>query len=141
MEKSIKDYLHFYLGQKCKGNEGTMIYTLATVHKYGQGSVLIDEYGNVCVGIEFKPILRPLSSMTEVEAKDLAHTYTGLKITYVRIQDGQVIFNYLEGDQVHENVLDVEIVNPDSFRYLLSKGFDLFGLIHDELAIDKTKQS
>lgn len=29
-------------------------------------------------------------------------------------------------------------LNPEQFRYLLSRGFDLFGLIEDGLAIDKT---
>lgn len=139
MEKNIKDYLHLYLGQRVEvmpAQSKSYSGQLQQIDINGY-CILADEsitrhaYFQYC-----KLILRPLNSMTEEEAKDLAHIYTGLKITYVRITDGQVIFNYLEGDQVHENVLDVEIVNPDSFRYLLSKGFDLFGLIDAGLAIE-----
>ena len=75
---------------------------------------------------QIKPILRKLSSMTESEAKELAHIYTGDTITYTRIHEGQIIFNYLVGDQVEENVFDIDIVNADCFTWLLSKGFWLF---------------
>lgn len=92
---------------------------------------------SVCDSVEgVKLILRPLSSMTEDEAWELAEIYTGEKITYVRIGSGQIIFNYLEGTEVQENCFDILSVSPNSFLYLLSKSFDLFGLIESGLAVE-----
>lgn len=61
---------------------------------------------------EFKLILRPLSSMTEDEKDSLIQMYVNTP----------------------DNLASAERV-----RYLLSKHFDLFGLIEAGLAIDATK--
>jgi hypothetical protein len=85
----------------------------------------------------FKPILRPLSSMTEQEATELAtiHKYDipedeGVREELIDIytfDDGvlRIGTTYLPGKMFIEGL-----------RYLLSRGFDLFSLIENNLAID-----
>jgi|SRR3989304_6284503 len=114
MKKEISDYLHFYINS-CE-------------YKVSSEDI-----------INIKLILRPLSDMTEEEAKELAAIYTGYRITYAKIKDGQIIFNYLVGDQVDENVMDLGYMNGECFVHLLSKGFDIFNLIPEGIALNKTK--
>jgi len=64
-----------------------------------------------------KPILRPLSDMTEDEANN-------------EVWETVPEYNDFKGLVCH--------VSP-AFRYLLSRHFDLFGWIEKGLAIDKTK--
>lgn len=67
-----------------------------------------------CNALSLKLILRPLSDMTEEEM--------------------------IEVDVDVPNILsEYEKLRPTAFSFLLSKGFDLFGLIDAGLAIDKTK--
>jgi hypothetical protein len=65
-----------------------------------------------------KPILRPLSDMTEEESKEIG--FWGVW--------HDVEFNALAWDDVHWS--------PEDFRILLSHHFDLFNLIPEGLAID-----
>lgn len=79
-------------------------------------------------GSYFKPILRPLSDMSEEEENDIAVDMFGDWHKHVTnaIKSGKkYVFDYR--------------VYPDLFLYLLSKHFDLFGLIESGEAIDKTK--
>ena len=122
--KDIKDYLHLYLGcevltndhelgrnKKQRGRTGTFV-GFADYHR-------MDCRLNFRAGPEgrcniylLKPILRPLSDMTLEERKE----------SY-RLKD------------------DLGIGTVELFRWLLSKGFDLFGLIEAGLAIDKTNST
>jgi hypothetical protein len=102
MEKDIKDYLHLYLGCECLGNNGKP-YTLKPSHFPSNWKEGINGH---------KPILRPLSDMTEEEKKD-----------------------YNNRKQRKGHMAQVHAYNT---LWLLSKHFDLFGLITDGLAIDKT---
>lgn len=141
--KKIEDYLHLYLGCEClwedkEGDTG--------------GRTELDHYslsGFYEGDIKIKPLLRPLSDMTEEEAryifkyyfeKDYTEDWTGdtgsayfnpkritpTKYHALRIIDGA---DYETGD-----FMKVIGLVP----YLLSKHFDLFGLIESGLAIDKT---
>lgn len=118
MTKDIKDYLHLYLNQvdviiDSVTDAFKPHFGHAPGHKTQLGPmlwVMVFE-GHVTV----KPILRPLSSMTEAENKrwkaKMHKQYSG----------GAGHTGYLE--------------NPESFRYLLSIGIDLFGLIDSGLAV------
>jgi hypothetical protein len=114
MEKKIQDYLHLYIGQ----------YAIHYA-EFGEQRIYISGF-NVQTGMisniageetlkisEVKLILRPLSSMTEEERREL----------------------------VMQSVLPCEDrdVLEDALRtkYLLSKSFDLFGLIESNLAVEK----
>lgn len=111
MEKKIKDYLHLYLG--CDA----MIYN--------DKSFIMDKVTSSSLNIEdgsvtkIKPILRPLSDMTEQESYELCW----------------------QKNQNHMKLnwsLNESAIHPNEFLYLLKQGFDLFGLIESGLAIDKT---
>jgi hypothetical protein len=106
--------LAIYLGAQCE-----VAYTPGGFEYYDNGGIylisggLINEYGKGAAAV--KPILRPLSDMTEPE---------GIEVQYMVDQMG-VGYNATHGAQIT--------------RYLLSRHFDLFGWIEAGLAIDKTK--
>lgn len=135
--KDIKDYLHLYLGcefvSKWPGWQAENDPFILCPADLERGKF---EY--------IKPILRPLSSMTEEETEQylrLKHNaYSG---EYeIKISDAGFwwLFKGISTDQKFKffgEILDES--NAEQFQYLLSKSFDLFGLIEDGLAIDKTK--
>lgn len=132
MEKRIEDYLHLYLGCSVmverKGND-----TNNTVNK----TVLAGPYKLVAVGISdnkrvlkldgynpvatdtIKPVLRPLSDMTEDEA---------IEFGWMRL------FTL-------EHFIDKKLYQPDFFAHLLARHFDLLNLIEEDLAVDVTKMN
>lgn len=115
-EKKIEDYLHLYLGCECQTPEGVM--KLNAVY-HDSNPVFYDSVNDFAFS-EIKLILRPLSSMTEVEQNEIG-LYGG----------GGNKFCDWKGTPVNG-------FSPDTFRLLLSKSFDLFGLIESGLAIDAT---
>jgi hypothetical protein len=74
---------------------------------------------------EVKPILRPLSSLTEEEAQEIG-----------RIGDWRFPFDCLD---LECSLMDIVKEYALVWRYLLSIGIDIFGWIESGLAIDKTK--
>jgi hypothetical protein len=119
--KDIKDYIHFYIG--CKTNHGTLI-------GIDSGICMVRfECGYLSRGPinEIKPILRKLSSMTEEEQIEVDK----------RGSDGWQLINP-HYDEKRQNIhLGVVHRQAAEVSYLLSRGFDLFGLIDANLAIDK----
>ena len=87
--------------------------------------------------IQVKPILRPLSSMTEKESDEL-EDIIGCNF-YIYISNN--------GIEIEENIIDpwygksvlrMETLNR-IYEWLFSNHFDVFNLIENDLAIDKTK--
>jgi hypothetical protein len=124
---NIKDYLHLYLGCRVRIEEDEVAtgILIGLVERDGYNTehpcrVKIERKGKhslyYCFDYpEIKPILRPLSSMTEDEKKEL--------------------------DAIEKNGSSYPTVAyalAPCFAWLLSKHFDLFGLIDAGLAIDKT---
>ncbi|MEO7044702.1 MAG: hypothetical protein ABI091_05295 [Ferruginibacter sp.] len=126
MKKELKDYLHLYLNSsisvfifpdesitdghldKYRKDYPNGIYNpLLTFNNYKQ--FLNDGY---------KPILRPLSDMTDDEDCERLNFYY---------------------DYDNAKYLDKTIIEAEVTKYLLSKHFDIFGLIEAGLAIDATK--
>lgn len=179
MEKNIRDYLHLYLGCDVEHDTGKWRGCLSSIghhtanifcdylkrnegHKIPEGR----EWGYFDILLErLKPMLRPLSDMTEEEAADvytierdrilhpptddhdisrrtdfgwvvtrLDHTNIGLLIRF----DG-VCYKVI--DEGKKPTIEPAMNQPLIFQYMLSKHFDLFGLIKSGLAIDKTNQS
>lgn len=132
MEKNIKDYLHLYLGHKCKiSNEDDHD---GWKEEITPGVLLRqiddDEYKFI------QPILRPLSELTKEELrewaiicgsdfndKELDKAYEGFE------KQGLNMFVSKEGEGALFFLLT---------KFLLSKGIDIFGLIDSGLAINKT---
>ncbi len=151
MEKKIEDYLHLYLG--CEMERGGIVTgALLQAAKEAAFNAWLD----------FKPILRPLSDMTEEEAADvytierdrILHTPTIDHDLSKRIDFGWVVTRldhmnigllirfdgvcYKVVDEGKRPTIEPAMNQPLIFHYLLSKRFDLFNLIPDGLAIDKT---
>lgn len=117
-KKDRKDYLHLYLGCDIRNNiTGTIVkLNSGWLHELRSNSYELNDW---------KLILRPLSDMTEEEAKD-CHNLT----TIQKSIDGKDVIGYYRENE--------PFLEPIQFAFLLSKHFDLFGLIDAGLAIDKT---
>lgn len=131
MEKRIEDYLHLYLGcsvmveqLKNKSNNTTKIllsgpYKLIAVDLSDNNRVIkLDDYTPVATDT-IKPVLRPLSNMTEDEA---------IEFGWMRL------FTL-------EHFIEKKMYNPDAFAHLLARHFDLLNLIEEGLAVDATKMN
>jgi hypothetical protein len=105
--------------------------------------------------VKVKPILRPLSDMTEEEMKELyfivfrrnfvgnniSHRDIGKELDrYVLWSGLERLFIYANGDIGADCDLSYYPVNqPIVFKWMLSKQFDVFNWIPKGLALDKTK--
>lgn len=113
----LKDVIHFYIGCNLliDGEHGHKLIGVVCdqchlIHyRYNQ-------YGTCSVSV-VKPILRPLSSMVTQEDREAGRIYRNV----IRKRDFYV-------DEAH----------AAKIAYLLSKHFDLFGLIESGQAIDAT---
>ncbi len=155
--KKIENYLHLYLG--C---EVLVTDIDGQTFKDRVESVINDNEGKKFSIYEFgdcpfndheeyyqkvQPILRPLSDMTEEEARGYADCYMNyitddVPVKVVVRETGSVKISI--GNEDHGASLfpaGPHGDKPEAFRFLLSKGFDLFGLIEAGLAIDKTKNN
>jgi hypothetical protein len=123
MKKNIEDYLPYYLGCKIahpKSQNGDT-WTLTV-------SDLTDAAEWLQKG--HRPILRPLSDLTEEEAAEVA--VISYKADAFKVKDTAVMLGrYLVKERKFENAFEVT-------HHLLSKHFDVFELIEAGLAIDKT---
>jgi hypothetical protein len=116
MEKNIKDYLHLYF--KCWG-----LVSNSKSDEYEDGKWVLScgVHEAAMLGLlMFTPILRPLSDMTEEEENMYYSFYH---------------------NPFSKNVRQSILMDSQAIHYLLSKYFDLFGLIEAGLAIDATKQN
>lgn len=151
MSKEIKDYLHLYhpqSGIKLLLNDGRIgTYegvTSSMVVKVLIDGGIIDEYINYV-----KPFLRDLSDMTEEEAKEyfkLPDNVEFLKRKDVsgksacfeyRFKHPNERLNIEDGYFYSEVAIYMTGFKPNEFIFLLSKGFDIFGLIPAGLAIKR----
>lgn len=138
-KKEIKDYLHLYIGCKChlldykNGEPKEFQLTVYNLNYYRDWISYI------------RPILRPLSSMVEGEAKEMAEMRGIKKVHFKRFEfdHGNDRIDVLYFNMQRRNIEWVYIflknLTPDQFRFFLSKSFDQFGLIDAGLAIDSTK--
>ena len=133
MEKKLKDYLHLYLGCDCIADGIT--FKLNGVQLTDTGTLAYDgtmiDFINQCWWVEnadFKMILRSLESMTEEEALECWKLTHRMENELIQINGWQVVDYYRRETNFYEAV---------EFHYLLSKHFDLFGLIDAGIAIEK----
>lgn len=122
---NIQDYLHLYLGCDCMIGDitwkpETNLHGLAPNVDVNYGKPIktkVDAHVLSVFSHKTTLILRQLSSMTEDEKLEI-----------------QNICGWLN----YNSYLDIGLTTPQVTVYLLSKGFDLFGLIKSGLAIDST---
>lgn len=151
MSKDIKDYLHLYLGCECQADEN--VFKLAGVELTDTGTLAYD--GTMINGIhqcwwvencDFKLMLRPLLNMSDEERREFIMCSNDWNKYYKELgfisksPEGLAhTCKYKRGVHDITRIQSLENFDSNQFLYLLSKHFDLFGLIEAGLAIDKTK--
>jgi hypothetical protein len=113
--KDIKGFLNYYIGQDIDTGTGRVTLTGVHIDSFSRVAKAIVLNGNYTHSIDLsiltvKPILRQLSDMTDGEKKE-----------------------YNERTQRKGYMAQVHADNTD---WLIKKGFDIFFLIRDGLAID-----
>jgi hypothetical protein len=145
--KDIKPYLPFYIGQKAiaPAASGTLVGVC-------DWAAYIETDENVLRSVSIENVvleLRQLSDMSEEELKELIH-FEKLNREYADVSyrrdigyNGNLIAIEIDYTIVEEDLvspqgwrLNFSAMNAEDFKFLLSKGFDLFGLIDAGLAID-----
>lgn len=147
---NIKDYLHLYLGCETAVRGSRLTYTnnYAFIER-------LDSENYSFRWEDIKPILRPLSDMTKEEAIWMTELRHGKGCVGVKgdwafdAPTRTVIWSNEFGGELQVAMKGIGtryapnrkgiLYMPNQFLYLLSKNFDLFGLIEAGLAIDKTK--
>lgn len=109
----LKDVIHFYLGCKIYDDADEETPKILDIRDFKWISECIE-------GGRMKPILRPLSDMTEEEDQEADDLYI------------------LHADKHSEDFERVTIANAAVTQYLLSKHFDLFNLIPSGQAINSS---
>jgi hypothetical protein len=150
----IKDYLHLYFGCECELTRDE--YTFP--HGVPLSPYELSQYLKGTISV--KPMLRPLSDMTEEERKEIfalvfkrEFPKSGSILFFPEIttyaQARYVLWSGIDrlGIEAHGRVwADCDLHHykhnqHEITRWLLARHFDLFGLIDAGLAIDKTKIS
>ncbi len=147
--KKIEDYLHLYLGAPCD-------FKISMPHNFHvmpeRRMIDVRVLHNVMSGLATcKPILRPLSDMTEDEAKELYGINPYAKGKWLvksaiiepnikGYQPNIIKINWegkegVTGHGVGQDVMYLNKIGAEQHRFLLSKHFDLFELIPAGLAI------
>lgn len=153
----LKDYLHFYLGCEVIGNyDGprkgyltgiTNGGTEAEIQFFEEDGINVFEHPEFNTLDEIKPILRPLSDMTEEEAIEVTKPVVVYgDLPNVRKYEtwvnpfGKIVVSWGNGLREKYVPQDEKCFTTEQFAFLLKKWFDLFELIDAGLAIDSTKQ-
>lgn len=138
MEKLTPQIAALYLGQECLCKYRDDVGRVEEITRGGEVVVgYNDNYDPffVCTPPEIKPILRPLSSLTEAEAREVYFCDTG------KAYKGSNCFNDWFGKWHLLPTIELQEVSltPLATIKLLSWGIDLFALIESGLAVDATK--
>lgn len=118
--KKIEDYLHLYMKSPAIVDGGRTKLTAYHIEFQDEGTI--------------KPILRPLSEMTEQDGKEIAMLYfkdcdvSKVKFEITKYSNNPAV-QYCDARLTfHENT-------PEVTRYLLSKHFDIFNLHESGLCL------
>ena len=147
MKTEFKDVAHLYLGVEVVNTIGKHMGKIVSVSIDGTATINpLDEFKpRVIILNSLKPILRPLSDMTDEEFAAYSTMLERCDYeAYIEISDSgerRIGYEWEDGicgvlinSYVGKNLVAV-------FSYLLSRSFDLFGLIESGEAIDKTKMN
>jgi len=143
--KDLNNYLHLYIGSEAQYQKSFIEYPesyTVTVKLTPKRYYQLDDLSIA----KLRLILRPIYGMTEEEKEQLFdHIWPNGLWAIVCHGKIEVIDHALDimqewsdlGERVKQQDLDIS-KQATMFTWLLSKGFDLFGLIESGLAIDKT---
>lgn len=129
----FKDVAHLYIG--CKMQSGHILIGIQPKNEINRPMLMAEDEDNpTSIAWEAdwnmdKPVLRPLSSMTEEDEMQICEI--------VGVFLGGYLIEALKNGTKY--MVDIQC-SFDLTRYLLSKSFDLFGLIDSGEAIDATKE-
>lgn len=135
MKKNIDDYIHLYLGCNAYWQIQGVKSTYAAPIDYS----MLENADWI------KPVLRPLHDMTMQEAEPVASmAFTDALSKEEKGKIGKAFIEYnfsnaplFSGGKMYHDISEIEIsMMPEITRYLLTKGFDLFGLIEEGLAVN-----
>lgn len=147
----FKDYAPYYIGCRCfntwfpegdKPREYNWI--LAGFRADNEKHYLLENDSHFTWTDSIKPILRKLDDITDEEIKELIGWHklneTYADVSFERCNSG-IIINYSidagdEGVYKQSHNITYHVFSPKEWKYLLSKGFDLFFLIKNGVAID-----
>lgn len=143
MKKDINDYLHFYIGCEMILEKSGRIAKLLGVQYCEDGIVVYD--GKTWASIKyfpFKLLLRKVSSMTKQELKESAEIFTPGKVFSDKETDDAINFIRKQGiNSISFEQTDDPTKPFNFFRWLLSKHFDVFGLIEAGVANEKADEA
>lgn len=150
IETLTPQIIALYLGQKCDFEHEGKTVTGDIWGVFSSGVIRVTrvsesignevEY-NTRTFEQITPHLRPLSSLTEAEALELYEMVTGEKWKQIFEKQADECLPLWVFDDVEDldiRGIDLVIGNPTAWLYLLSKGFDLLGLIDAGLAKEIT---
>jgi len=142
MSKQLIDYLHYHIG--CEVLIVKSCYNL--VHEYeiheGETRVLnadllwaLTRNDKKCI---YQLLLKPLFLITKEQIADLLGVEGFIKRGNYSAPFFQIEFETLDNTwgYKHRYITDL---NADQFHFLLKEGYDIFQLIEEHLALDKTK--
>jgi hypothetical protein len=136
-EKNLKDYFPLYLGCPCMVDGRPAIIDSVSTNKHidtvtAQFTDTNDEYDWAVYNdlSDIKPLLRPLSDMTEEECDAYGVESDGGEFNYGTISSDCIVGG-------HHHILEITRI-AEITRQLCKAGFDCFELIDAGLAIDKT---
>jgi hypothetical protein len=126
---NIKDYIHLYIGCECLYD--WTYYNETDLFGKVTSKIIEDVRSPHLSGAStnVRPLLRPLSDMTEEEFKE--RFYDSMRED---LFDDTLQMQHEEAKRWAHDACHY----PEDLRWLLSKGFDLFGLIAAGFALDKT---
>lgn len=142
MKKKLKDYLKYHIG--CSVfvfpaetiESGWLKKELKKLPDLQYSYLLeVDNFKRTLDG-GYLPILRPYSSMDDAECLDWANLYFTDTVTADELKIDRMFKNPII--QFYEARIRLRENKPEVFHWLLSKNFDVFGLIDEGIAIDWT---
>ena len=151
-QKDLRDYINLYIGCSVVLDHGTSTESIEKMTGVLMSQFIVEDQ-QLFAQVEMKTImsishrnhpvnrlklvLRPLSSMTEEEAKELIGPLLDLKI--LMIVGGGISYSTIETDGEPETLF-FRALDPVRFKWMLSKGFDIFDLIPAGLAIEQKQK-
>lgn len=152
METKFEDVAHLYLGCEIH-DEDTPTGHVAVLDSVDTGGDCYFNYydsngecehdSQLCSISDVKPILRPLSDMTNDEFYELSELLEecDYEAVFQKYNDGKTGVGYMWQEGMAGLILNSDAGQyfVKIFPFLLSRSFDLFGLIESGEAIDKTK--
>ena len=153
MNKKIEDYLPYYIGQKILVVKPSFAMMHNDCIHSGEIETLTPNLLSkilYATKVQVKPILRPLSDMTDEDA-NVVWEALGLNPDYEESMKRDGNNSATKSKYLQDYFFRKQVFGGHSERFdfrenivlvytLLKMGFDLFGLIEANLAVDKTKE-